>query len=94
MAGEISLKDVPDDFSQSLLNYKPSLRQKQRAVAFVKDSYKKSVKFFKGEHENDIQINAKVFRSQRKSEDPHRVNLHVDVTGKTFNDAHCSCKAG
>lgn len=77
MAGEISLMDVPDDFSQSFLNNKPTLRQKQRAVAFVKDAYIKSVKIFRGENENSIQITAKIFRSQRKSEDPHRVNLDV-----------------
>lgn len=94
MAGEISLKDVPDDFSLSFLNNKPTLRQKQRAVAFVKDAYIKSVKIFRGENENSIQITAKIFRSQRKSEDPHRVYLDVNITGKSFNDAHCSCKAG
>lgn len=94
MAGEISLKDVPDDFSQSFLNNKPTLRQKQRAVAFVKDAYIKSVKLFRGDNENSIQITAKIFRSQRKSEDPNRVNLDVNITGKSFNDAHYSCKAG
>uniref|UniRef100_A0A8W8P3K5 Uncharacterized protein n=1 Tax=Magallana gigas TaxID=29159 RepID=A0A8W8P3K5_MAGGI len=92
--GRNFLKDVPDDFSQSFLNYKPTLRQKQRAVAFVKDAYIKSVKMFRGENENSIQITAKIFRSQRKSEYPHRVNLDVNITGKSFNDAHCSCKAG
>uniref|UniRef100_A0A8W8NYL0 Uncharacterized protein n=1 Tax=Magallana gigas TaxID=29159 RepID=A0A8W8NYL0_MAGGI len=94
MAGQISLKDVPDDFSQSFLNYKPTLRQKQRAVAFVKDAYIKSVNIFRGENENSIQMTAKIFRSQRKSEDPHRVNLDVNITGKSFYNAHCNCKAG
>lgn len=56
MAGEISLRDVPDDFSQSFLNYKPTLRQKQRTVAFVKDAYIKSVKIFRGENEDRFKL--------------------------------------
>ncbi|XP_062596311.1 uncharacterized protein LOC134257729 [Saccostrea cucullata] len=94
MASEICLKDILDDFSVAFLNYTPTLRQKQRAIAFVKDSYIKSAKNFSGETGNGVQITAKVFLSQRKSEEPHRVDLEVNLQQKNFNDAHCSCKAG
>ena len=43
---------------------------------------------------DNIQIQAHVYRSQRKTEEPHKVNLDVNVALHKFDDAHCSCKAG
>lgn len=93
MARIMSLKDIPDDFSASYMLHTPSLRQKQRAVAFMKDSYVKSVKLYAQERENML-IKAEVYRSQRKTEDPHKINIDVNFDGKKLDDAHCSCKAG
>ncbi|VDI42283.1 Hypothetical predicted protein [Mytilus galloprovincialis] len=93
MADILQLQDVPDDFSASYLVYLPTLRQKQRATAFVKDSYVKSVSIFRAGNER-IAIKSNVYRSQRKSEDPHTINLDVNETTRKLEDAHCSCKAG
>ncbi|VDI40315.1 Hypothetical predicted protein [Mytilus galloprovincialis] len=93
MADILQLQDIPDDFSASYLVYLPTLRQKQRATAFVKDSYVKSVSIFRAGNER-IAIKSNVYRSQRKSENPHTINLDVNETTRKLEDAHCSCKAG
>ena len=93
MAVALYLKDIPDDFSASYLTYTPSLRQKQKATGFMKDSYVTSMRFYSVGEEN-IQVKARVFRSQRKTEEPHQVNLDINVSLHKLDDAHCSCKAG
>ncbi|XP_055995428.1 uncharacterized protein LOC130046743 [Ostrea edulis] len=93
MARIMSLKDIPDDFSASYMLHTPSLRQKQRTVAFMKDSYVKSVRLYTQERENML-IKAEVYRSQRKTQDPLKINIDVNFERKKLDDAHCSCKAG
>ena len=44
--------------------------------------------------EENIHVKASVFRSQRKTEELHHVNLDINVSLLKLDDAHCSCKAG
>ena len=59
----------------------------------MKDSYVTSVRFYSVAEEN-IQVKARVFRNQRKTEKPHQVSLDINVLLHKLEDAHCSCKAG
>ena len=96
MADTATFKDVPDDISPSYLPYTPTLRQKQRAISFVKASYIKSLTFSKliTNHTETISVSARVYRSQKKSEEPHKVNLDIKTKERIVADAYCSCKAG
>jgi hypothetical protein len=86
------LSDVPDDFAAKYLPYEPTLRQKQRANAFNKGSYLHSLKIFK--NDRILSLSGKIYRSMRKSESPHAINIDVDEAVKKITDAHCDCKAG
>ena len=92
MADAGKFKDVPDDISAAYLPYIPTLRQKQRAMAFCRGSYIKSVNI---NRESDrTTIKSRVYRSQRKSDEPHSVHIEVRSEEGKVTDAHCSCKAG
>ncbi|KAJ8312189.1 hypothetical protein KUTeg_009562, partial [Tegillarca granosa] len=52
------------------------------------------LKLFGDKNLQEIQISAKVYRSQRKSESPHHVNMTLHTATKTMTDGYCSCKAG
>ena len=52
MAAALYRKNIPDDFSASHLTYTPSLRQKQKATGFKKDSYATSMRFYSVGEEN------------------------------------------
>ena len=88
----VELRDVPDDFAAKYLPYEPTLRQKQRANAFNKGSYLHSLKIFKDASKN-ICLSGKIYRSMRKSDPPHQVNIDINCTEKKVTEAHCDCKA-
>ena len=53
----------------------------------MKDSYVTSMRFYSVGEEN-IQVKARVFRSQRKTEEPHQVNLDTySCTSQTMHTA-------
>ena len=75
MADAGKFKDVPDDISAAYLPYIPTLRQQQRAMAFCRGPYIKSVNI---NRESDrTTIKSRVYRSQRKSDEPHSVHIEV-----------------
>lgn len=87
------LRDIPDDFSAKYLPYDLTLRQKQRANAFNKGSYLHSLKIF-NHSDNSVCLTGKIYRSMRKSDPPHIVNIDIDKQNKKIKEAHCDCKAG
>ena len=87
MAVVLHIKDIPDDFSASNLTCTPTLRQKQNAASFIKDSYDKSMRFYCVGEEN-IPVKAHVFRNERKTEEPHHVNLDKNVSLHKLDNAH------
>ncbi|XP_046558783.1 uncharacterized protein LOC124267828 [Haliotis rubra] len=93
MAVVISFRDIPDDIGPKYLPYEPTLRQKQRGVAFSSASYLHSVTFHSC-CDNIVSICGRIYRSQRKTGAPHVINLSLDRIHKSFTDAHCSCKCG
>ena len=93
MAKTASLSDVPADISDQYLPYIPTLRQRQKAHAFSKGHYLHSIKLFRNEEEI-IDIEAKMYRSQRKSEEPHQINMSLDKGKCEETILNCSCKAG
>ncbi|KAK6191227.1 hypothetical protein SNE40_002963 [Patella caerulea] len=94
MAAVLSLSDVPSDFSSRYLPYIPSLRQKQRATAFSKGSYIKSMSILAGIDVTSIHVFARIYRSMKKSDEPHQTSIDVNIEDRTITDALCSCKAG
>lgn len=88
------LVDIPSDLSDAYLPYKPTLRQRQKAYAFSKNSYVQKISITVGENSGESHVSAKIFRSQRKTEAPHTVNMTVNSLTKTLTEGHCSCKAG
>jgi hypothetical protein len=86
----IRLSDIPDDFGEHFLPYRCSLRQRIQGRKFANESYIDSVRIFRGNND-EIDVKSRIFRSQRKGEDPHTVNFSMSKTAITI--AHCSCKA-
>lgn len=93
MAENTNLSALPANFGPSYLPYKPSLRQKQRALAFFNEKYIHNVKLSL-DHNSDISVAARCWRSQRKSGVAHRINLVVNSSQLSLRDAHCNCTAG
>ena len=85
------LRDLPSDFGEQFLPNKPSLRKRIQARKYANECYIKSVTLFKG-IDDAVDVKSAVFRSQRKSEKPHNINMAIGSRG--INDAHCTCKAG
>ncbi|KAH3804031.1 hypothetical protein DPMN_132307 [Dreissena polymorpha] len=91
MADAASLKDVPSDFGEYFLPYKPCLRQRIQARKFSNESYISKLQLFHG-RDGDIDVKSVVFRSQRKNDDGHMVNMSIGRS--CVSNAICSCKAG
>lgn len=43
---------------------------------------------------NEVDIKAKCYRSMRKNEAPHKVNITVMKDEKIISDSNCTCVAG
>jgi hypothetical protein len=87
----ISLSALPQNLSTAYLPYEPTLRQKQRARRFQRESYLHDVHL--SETATGVQrVDAHCYRSQRKNAPPHK--LQIDVAVRAITEAHCNCKAG
>ncbi|XP_033729693.1 uncharacterized protein LOC117318872 [Pecten maximus] len=87
-----SLKKIPDNISPSFLPDSKSLSDKvlQKGLNYFSQGYIHNIKI--KETENDVRVDARCWRSMRKSEEPHR--LHVDIGTETISQSFCSCKVG
>ena len=92
MAAPCSLACYPDDISEKYLPYELTLRQRQRADLFSREQYLHKVKL--SSQGSVYNVDARCFRSQQKTEDPHRVCLSVNGITKRATEAYCTCKAG
>lgn len=94
MAGEINLTSIPSDISLDYFkNTSISKRAKERGYNYFMNSYVHALKLYKSSDES-IDIAAKCFRSMRKSEAPHKINMTITITTSSITESHCSCKAG
>ncbi|KAJ8321262.1 hypothetical protein KUTeg_001120 [Tegillarca granosa] len=65
MATYLELSDLPFDISEAYLPYTRTVRQRQKAYAFSRNSYVHRIKLFGDKNRHDIQISAKVYRSRK-----------------------------
>ncbi|KAJ8310184.1 LOW QUALITY PROTEIN: hypothetical protein KUTeg_012049, partial [Tegillarca granosa] len=92
MANVGRLVDIPSDLSDAYLPYEPTLRQRQKAYAFSKNSYVQKIRITVGETLEKLIYRRKF--SGRKTEAPHTVNMTINSLTKTLTEGHYSCKAG
>ena len=91
MAGNVALKDLPEDLSVKFWPSSLTLRQRIRSKSFANEKYVSHVSLERGVGDV-IVISGGIYHSQMKSAKPHSVTVSVDKVKVT--DAHCSCKAG
>ena len=94
-SGTDSLRNIPDDIS---VCYLPEY------LNISKRSQEKGLRFFTQGYIHDIKVNdtdiaaikvyARCWRSMRKSELPHKIDITISVTDKKLTNAYCTCKAG
>ncbi|XP_070548024.1 uncharacterized protein [Ptychodera flava] len=90
-----SLRNVPDDIS---VCYLPNFQN------LSKKSQEKGLNYFSQGYVHDIKINdhnatevniiARCWRSMRKSELPHNIDISISTAERKLANANCSCKAG
>jgi len=91
----VMLKDIPDDFSKDFLaDSKVSERCRKQAMSYVLEGYVHNVTSEKREDEEKIILCGKCYRSQRKSEKPHKMTIHLAMPDCAVVDSICSCVAG
>lgn len=90
-----NLLAVPSDISiEYFQDADLSKRAKERGYNFFTNGYVHGLKLVKTSTETMIDVGAKCYRSMRKSETPHIINLTIDTEKKNITERHCSCKAG
>ncbi|XP_061698010.1 uncharacterized protein LOC133512400 [Syngnathoides biaculeatus] len=85
------LSDLPADFSLAFLdNSEILLKSRQQGFKYFSEGYLNDISMhIDGE---TIEISARSFRSQRKTEQPH--TLHLQLNPTRISEAHCTCQAG
>ncbi|KAJ8315784.1 hypothetical protein KUTeg_007934 [Tegillarca granosa] len=73
------MSDLPDNFAFAK-THQVSLKSRQQGYRYFA--------------EGNVEISAKCFRSQRKSEKPHSVNIENNKALGEIVDAYCTCQAG
>ncbi|XP_064615112.1 uncharacterized protein LOC135479239 [Liolophura sinensis] len=68
-------------------------RAKERGYNFFVNGYVHALKV-NSSSKNIVDISAKCYRSMRKSEQPHRIDMTIHTQERRITDSHCSCKAG
>ena len=95
-----AMREIEDDFSKDFLaSNLLSSKTRRQAISlsgYVIENYIHDIVIEKQVANGSpaIEINAKCYRSQRKSEKPHVVMLHIDTSRNAIVDSLCSCTAG
>ena len=90
------LSDLPNNLSVDFLKDADiSLKSKQQGYRFFSEGYFQNTKIFKDD-DDILQVYSECHRSrsQRKNAKPHNLQLHMDISVRAINFAHCSCMAG
>ena len=87
----MALSRLPANFSLQFLKLQISFKAKQQGYKFFTEGYIYNVEI---NNVNDIsvQISSHCYRSQRKSEKPHKECL--DLGQEEITESWCSCQAG
>ena len=83
----------PDISIEFFKNVTLSSRAKERGYNFFINGYVHAVKIY-STTDKTVEITAKCYRSMKKSEDPHKVNMTIDCNKCAIDDSHCSCQVG
>ena len=88
VAADDSLLGIPDNICISFLpNYKKlSERVLKRGLNYFLQGYIHQIKIY------GKKVEAKCWRSMRKSAPPHRIR--IEISASNITDSFCSCKAG
>jgi hypothetical protein len=88
------VETIPVDISLDYFkNVTVSSRAKERGYNFFINGYVHAVKLYHTS-EKKVEIAAKCYRSMKKSEAPHKVNMTIDCNACVIDESHCSCQAG
>ena len=88
-----SLDLLPEDLSLSCFGEeKLTQRSKRQGYRFFVQGYLHKLSV--SEHHGDVVAKAKCFRSMRKNEAPHALNVCFDAATKLISLSSCNCKAG
>jgi hypothetical protein len=68
-------------------------RSKEQGYNYYTLGYIHSVNLCKI-NDDEVDIKAKCYKSMRKNEPPHKVNITVRINEKYISDSSCSCVAG
>ena len=68
-------------------------RSKQQGYSYFTLGYIHAVKLC-SISDKEVDIQAKCYRSMRKNEQPHNVNISIRVDEKIISDSRCTCVAG
>ena len=93
MATKATLSDIPNGFcSGYLCSSEITSRCRQQGIKYAIEDYVTTVGIVKSA-DDSIEISAKCYRSQRKSEKPHQIVIVTEKDG-TVRESCCSCTAG
>jgi hypothetical protein len=87
-----SLEKMPDNIAVSFLLDFESLSKKtlEKDLNYFIQGYIHNIKI--SEAHGAMRVDARCWRSMRKSQDPH--NLHVEIDDDNLSESYCTCKAG
>ena len=83
---------MPDNIAVSFLPDFESLSKKilEKDLNYFIQGYIHNIKI--SEAHGARRVDARCWRSMRKSQDPH--NLHVEIDDDNLSESYCTCKAG
>jgi hypothetical protein len=89
-----SIVDVPDTISISFLPQSETLSERviTKGLNYFTQSYIHDVRVLK--LEKSVRVDAKCWRSMRKSEQPYALQIEIDVAKSILTESYCKCKAG
>ena len=86
-----SLEKIPDNIAVSFLpGFESSKKALEKGLNYFTQGYIHNIKI--SEARGVIRVDARCWRSMRKSQDPH--NLHVEIGDDKLSESYCTCKAG
>lgn len=93
------LRKIPDQISVSFLKEHANISERvlEKGLNYFSNGYIHEIKIYdmKTTSENlqcELRVEAKCWRSMRKNEDPHKVE--IEIKGNKIPEALCNCKAG
>lgn len=87
-----SLDKIPDNISISYLPESDSLSKKalEKGLNYFTQGYVHNIRI--SEINDAVRMDARCWRSMRKNEAPH--TLQIEINGHKITESYCSCKAG